>query len=100
LAFEGLIFENALPFWGAIAFVVFGNSIVGILLMFTMVREGSVAKVASIMFMVPGVGALIAWVVADEVPKLIAIPGFILAMLGALWTNRIANRAMPTNASQ
>jgi drug/metabolite transporter (DMT)-like permease len=50
--------------------------------------------------MVPGVGALIAWVVADEVPKLIAIPGFILAMLGALWTNRIANRALPTNASQ
>jgi drug/metabolite transporter (DMT)-like permease len=100
LAFEGLVFENALPFWGAIAFLVLGNSIVGILLMFTMVRQGSIAKVASIMFMVPGVGALIAWVVADEVPKLIAIPGFILAMLGALWTNRIANRALPTNASK
>ncbi|MGK0306370.1 MAG: drug/metabolite transporter (DMT)-like permease [Gammaproteobacteria bacterium] len=100
LAFEGLVFENALPFWGAIAFLVFGNSIVGILLMFTMVRQGSIAKVASIMFMVPGVGALIAWGVADEIPKLIAIPGFILAMLGALWTNRIANKALPTNASQ
>jgi drug/metabolite transporter (DMT)-like permease len=94
LAFEGLVFENTLPFWGAIAFLVFGNSIVGILLMFSMVRQGSIAKVASIMFMVPAVGALIAWLVADEVPKLTAIPGFILAMLGALWTNRIANKAL------
>jgi drug/metabolite transporter (DMT)-like permease len=100
LAFEGLVFENTLPFWGAIAFVVFGNSIVGILLMFAMVREGSIAKVASIMFMVPGVGALIAWLVADEVPKLITIPGFILAMLGSLWTSRIANKASPTNTPQ
>ncbi|AEP31444.1 permease of the drug/metabolite transporter superfamily protein [Glaciecola nitratireducens FR1064] len=93
-AFEGLVFENALPFWGAMAFLIFGNSIVGILLMFTMVRQGSIAKVASIMFMVPAVGALVAWLVADEVPKLIAIPGFILAMLGALWTNKIANKSL------
>lgn len=94
LFFEGLVFENALPFWGAISFLVFGNSIVGILLMFSMVRQGSIAKVASIMFMVPAVGAMIAWLVADEVPKLIAIPGFILAMLGALWTNHIANQGL------
>ncbi len=100
LAVEGLIFENTLPFWGAIAFVVFGNSIVGILLMFAMVREGSITKVASIMFMVPGVGALIAWLVADEVPTLITLPGFILAMLGALWTSKIANKALPTNPTQ
>jgi drug/metabolite transporter (DMT)-like permease len=54
-AFEGLVFESTLPFWGAIAFLVLGNSIVGILLMFSMVRQGSIAKVASIMFIVPAV---------------------------------------------
>jgi drug/metabolite transporter (DMT)-like permease len=100
LAFEGLIFENTLPFWGAIAFLIFGNSIVGILLMFTMVREGSITKVASIMFMVPGVGALIAWAIADEVPRLITIPGFMLAMLGALWTSRITNKALQVDTKQ
>ena len=100
LAFEGLVWENALPFWGAMAFLVFGNSIVGILLMFTMVRQGAIAKVASIMFMVPAVGALVAWLVADEVPKLIAIPGFILAMLGALWTNKIAHHSLPKSKGQ
>jgi drug/metabolite transporter (DMT)-like permease len=97
LTFEGLIFENTLPFWGAITFLIFGNSIVGILLMFTMVREGSITKVASIMFMVPGVGALIAWAIADEVPRLITIPGFMLAMLGALWTSKITNKALQTD---
>lgn len=97
LIFEGLVFESSLPFWSSVAFLVFGNSIVGILLMFAMVRQGSLAKVASIMFMVPAVGALIAWLVADEVPKLLAIPGFLLAMLGALWTNRIAHKAMLKN---
>jgi drug/metabolite transporter (DMT)-like permease len=100
LAFEGLVFENTLPFWGAIAFLIFGNSIVGILLMFTMVREGSITKVASIMFMVPGVGALIAWAITDEVPRLITIPGFMLAMLGALWTSRITNKALQVDTKQ
>lgn len=92
LFFEGFVMESSLPFWGAISFLVIGNSIVGILLMFAMVRQGSIAKVASIMFMVPAVGALIAWLVADEVPQLMMIPGFLLAMLGALWTNKIASR--------
>jgi drug/metabolite transporter (DMT)-like permease len=94
LFFEGFVFESSLPFWGALIFLILGNSIVGILLMFTMVRQGSIASVASIMFMVPAVGALIAWPVAGEVPKLWSIVGFILAMLGAFWTSKIANREL------
>lgn len=93
LSFEGLVLQSTWPFWGSLGFLVVGNSIVGILLMFSMVRQGSIAKVASIMFMVPAVGALIAWLVANETPKLLAIPGFILAMLGALWTNKIASKS-------
>jgi len=97
LLFEGFVFENTLPFWGALSYLVLVNSIVGILLMFAMVRQGSIAKVASIMFMVPAIGALFAWLVADEVPKLLAIPGFLLAMIGALWSNRIAHKALVKN---
>lgn len=100
LAFEGFVFESSLPFWGALAFLVLGNSIVGILLMFSMVRQGSIAKVASIMFMVPAAGAFIAWLVANEVPKLIAVPGFILAMLGSFWTNRITNKKLVNKSYQ
>lgn len=91
---EGVSFENTVPFWGAVSYLVFGNSIIGIMLMLAMVREGSIGKVASIMFMVPAVGALFAWLITNEVPQLIAIPGFILAMIGAFWTNRIAHNAL------
>jgi drug/metabolite transporter (DMT)-like permease len=69
---------------------------VGILLMFSMVRQGSIAKVASIMFLVPAVGAVIAWLVVGETLNAVAIPGFILAMVGALWTNKIASKAAKT----
>ena len=57
--------------------------------MFSMVRHGSIASVSAIMFLVPAVGALIAWPVVGEVPKLSMLPGFALAMLGALWTRQL-----------
>jgi drug/metabolite transporter (DMT)-like permease len=88
--FEGFAADIQLPFVASLAYLILGNSILGIMLMLNIVRNGSVGKVASIMFMVPAVGALIAWPVAGEVPKLITIPGFVLAMLGAYWTNRLA----------
>jgi len=94
LVIEGFVLQSTWLFWASLGYLVIGNSIVGILLMFSMVRQGSIAKVASIMFMVPAVGALIAWLVANEVPKLMAVPGFILAMLGALWTNKIASNGL------
>jgi drug/metabolite transporter (DMT)-like permease len=96
LYFEGLVFEGTSEFYLSTAFLIFGNSIVGILLMFSMVRQGSIAKVASIMFLVPAVGAVIAWLVVGETLNAVAIPGFILAMVGALWTNKIASKAAKT----
>lgn len=89
--FEGFAAEITLPFVGAVAYLVLGNSILGIMLMLHIVRNGSISKVASIMFMVPAVGALIAWPLVGEVPKLITIPGFILAMMGAYWTTRLTS---------
>lgn len=92
LYFEGVVYEHQPAFYMALGFLIFGNSILGILLMFSMVRSGSVARVASIMFMVPAVGACIAWLVNAEEIKLTMLPGFVLAMMGALWTNHIAKQ--------
>ena len=64
-----------MPFIGSLAFLVLGNSIFGIMLMLSMVRNGSVSKVSSIMFLVPAVGALIAWPVAGETPLLKSFMG-------------------------
>lgn len=84
LLFEGYSVTWAPPLWGALAFLVLGNSLVGIFLMLTMVRFGAVSRVTSIMFLVPGLGALIAWALVGEVMPLIAWGGVALAAVGVL----------------
>ena len=69
---------------GALSYLVLGNSLLGIFLMLTMVRFGAISQVTSIMFLVPGTAALIAWFVVDEVMPIRAWPGIILAAVGVL----------------
>ena len=69
---------------GALSCLVFGNSLLGIFLMLTMVRFGAMSRVTSIMFLVPGMAALIAWLVVDEVMPFDAWPGIGLAAAGVL----------------
>ena len=52
--------------------------------MLTMVRFGAISRVTSIMFLVPGIAALIAWLVVDEVMLFDAWPGIGLAAAGVL----------------
>jgi len=81
---EGVAVEWTLPLIGALGFLVVINSLLGIFLMLTMVRFGEISRVTSIMFLVPGVAALIAWVVAGEAMPVVAWPGIVLAALGVL----------------
>jgi len=69
---------------GALSYLVFGNSLLGICLMLTMVRFGAISLVISIMFLVPGMAALIASLVVDEVMPMLAWPGIGLAAAGVL----------------
>lgn len=90
---EGLSYTMSLPLVLSTGYLIIGNSIIGIMLMLSMVRSGSVSQVASIMFMVPALGALTAWPVAGEVPQVLMLPGFVLAMIGAIWTSRLSKKA-------
>jgi len=90
---EGVTWSNEWPFLAAVSYLVIGNSVIGILLMFRMVRSGSLSQVSGIMFLVPALAALIAWPVAGEQVPWIAIPGMLLAMVGALWTRRVTAQA-------
>ena len=87
---EGVNWSTEPAFLKSISYLVFGNSLIGILLMFSMVRRGSLAQVSAIMFLVPAVAAIIAWPVVGEVLSPYAIPGMLLAMAGAIWTRRYA----------
>lgn len=75
LYFKGYQTEWSYPMIGALSYLVFGNSLLGIFLMLTMVRFGAISRVTSIMFLVPGMAALIAWLVVDEVMPFDAWPG-------------------------
>ena len=82
--FEGYQTEWSSSMIGALSYFMFGNSLLGIFLMLTMVRFGAISRVTSIMFLVPGIAALIAWLVVDEVMPLDAWPGIGLAAAGVL----------------
>ena len=84
-----LYFEGYQTIWTpsmicALSYLVFGNSLLGIFLMFTMVRFGAISQVTSIMFLVPGIAALIAWIVVDEVMPVESWPGIALTSAGVL----------------
>ena len=81
---EGYQTEWTPSLMGALSYLVFGNSLLGIFLMLTMVRFGAISQVTSIMFLVPGIAALIAWLVVDEVMPMLAWPGIGLAAAGVL----------------
>ncbi len=53
--------------------------------MLTIVRFGAISRVTSIMFLVPGIAALIAWLLVDEVMPFNAWPGIGLADGGVLF---------------
>jgi drug/metabolite transporter (DMT)-like permease len=84
LAFEGFEVVWTVPFVSALIFLVLVNSLLGIFLMLTMVRFGQISRVTSIMFLVPGVAALIAWFVVGEVMPILAWPGILCAACGVL----------------
>ena len=84
LGVEGYVTEWTPSMVGALAYLILGNSLLGIFVMLTMVRFGAMSRVTSIMFLVPGLAALIAWWLVDEVMPWLAWPGIALAAAGVL----------------
>nr|WP_076399907.1 DMT family transporter [Insolitispirillum peregrinum] len=66
----------------AVLWLVFVLSIGAISLLMVMIRRGAVAQVASFLYMVPPVTALIAWGLFDERLGLMALGGMAVAMAG------------------
>jgi len=84
LGIEGYITEWTPSMIGALTYLVLGNSLLGIFVMLTMVRFGAMSRVTSIMFLVPGLAAVIAWWLVDEIMPMLAWPGIALAAAGVL----------------
>lgn len=66
----------------AMIWLVFVLSIGAIVLLMIMIRDGEMAKVSSLFYLVPAVTAVMAWALFDETLTLVQIGGMALATLG------------------
>ncbi|GLS43976.1 DMT family transporter [Methylobacterium brachythecii] len=67
---------------------VLGNSVAGILLLMALIRRGAVAGVASLLFLVPPVSALMAYALFGEALSPIQIGGMTIAAVGVALASR------------
>ena len=75
-------------FAAALFYLVIGNSVIAVGLLLAMIRAGEVSKVSALLFLVPPLAALIAWIVLDEVMPPIAWLGLIMAGAGVFLATR------------
>jgi drug/metabolite transporter (DMT)-like permease len=82
LAFETRAFTLTGELVFAMAWLVLVLSIGAIFLLMVMIRDGEMAKVASLFYLVPAVTAVMAWALFGESLTLVQIGGMALATLG------------------
>jgi drug/metabolite transporter (DMT)-like permease len=69
-------------FIGVMAYLVLANSMVAVTLLNLMIRKGEAARVTSLLYLVPGLAALMAWPILGETFTPLAMAGMALAALG------------------
>lgn len=88
MMFETFQFTWSLPFLGALAYLVIGNSLVAMSLLLAMIRAGEVSRVSSLFYLVPPISALMAWPLLGEAMPPLGWLGFGLAALGVMLARR------------
>ncbi|MBB4040622.1 drug/metabolite transporter (DMT)-like permease [Microvirga flocculans] len=88
LLFEEGRMELTAPLLGALAWAVFGLSIGAIGLLLFLIRQGAVVGVATLLYLVPPVAALMAFGLFGETLSLVQLAGMALAALGVAVASR------------
>jgi len=81
LALNDFMFDASWQAWGALAWAVIVLSILAILLLMMLIREGEVSRVSSVIYLVPAVASLMTYILFGETLSLIQILG--MALCGA-----------------
>ncbi len=89
-------FDGSAQAWGALAWAVLVLSIVTVLLMVWLINRGAVSRLSSLMFLVPGVSALMTYVLFDERLSPIQLVGMAMCACAVLVVNRAS--ATPAKA--
>ena len=87
------IFEEITVVWTwqlivSLFWLVIGSSLIGVGLLWAMIRAGDVAKVSALFFMVPPLAAFFAWIVLDELMPPLAWAGMGVAAMGVYIATR------------
>ncbi|MGE3876808.1 MAG: DMT family transporter [Parvibaculaceae bacterium] len=85
---ERFRFDATPDAWIALGWSVIVLSIGGILLLMALIRHGDVAKVSALVFLVPAVAVLMAWLLFGETLTLIQIAGMLVCAMGVLIVTR------------
>lgn len=80
--FETGVFENTWQIYVAIGWLVLALSVIAVLLLLYMIREGALEKVSAYMYLVPPVAAIQTWVFFGEALSLISIAGCVVVVIG------------------
>ena len=87
---EDFFFDHSVQAWVALAWSVIVLSIIAINLLMIMIREGAVSRVSSLIFLVPGVAALMTYVLFGESLNLVQILGMVVCAGAVLTVTRKA----------
>jgi len=88
LILETPTIEWTWEFAGALAYLVIGNSLIAVGLLLAMIRAGEVSKVSTLLFLVPPLTAVMAWLTLGEAMPAIAWVGLGLAGFGVMLATR------------
>ena len=89
---EDFFFDHSLQAWAALAWSVIVLSIIAISLLMVMIREGAVSRVSSLIFLVPGVAALMTYVLFGEELNWIQILGMVVCAGAVMVVNASSTR--------
>jgi drug/metabolite transporter (DMT)-like permease len=85
---ESFAFDNSLQAWTGLAWAVVISSVGAILTLMYLIREGAVAKVSALIFLVPGVTAVITYVMFSEMLTLMQIIGMVVTAAAVMIVNK------------
>lgn len=88
MAMESMHIVWTFEFGAALAYLVIGNSVIAVGLLLAMIRYGDVSQVSSLLFLVPPLAALLAWLLLGEFMPPIAWLGMAVAAVGVFVATR------------
>lgn len=85
---EEMRVEVTWPLMASLGYLVVGNSLIAITLLLAMIRHGEASRISALLFLVPPLAAVIAWLLLDEVMPPLSWAGMAVAGAGVYLATR------------